>query len=655
MLNLTHLTNKTHKTILDIESTADLLGVSEGTIRNWIKCGHLPSSNKNNKYFFYRADIEKVRSKLSNGELEKLNKRANKRKSKGTFIPKEHIDYSFNLNKLKYVIDFIQQNKIKTTVALFLLSLNLLKKENILLNSSIQNILKRKGLLFTNHSIKKEMYSWFSEIKSEDIKQHFSFLLDCDLIDQRDILGIFYQSLLFEGEKSQSGSYYTPSSVVNNIATEYIKKDSKVLDPSCGTGQFLLAFADRVDNPLNIYGIDCDKTAVRIARLNILIKFKNKNFMPNIFCKNTLFDIRDNDMFSFHEDIKDFDFIATNPPWGACFSKVEIKALKRLYPQITSLESFSYFLNKSLELIKYSGTISFILPESILNVRVHKDIREIILKTTQIKKVVCLNRVFKNVFTPVIRLDLTKSNTSVKHITIQNGDKKHTSQQIKWIKNQDFIFNIYSNKLDYKIIDKIYRTKHITLKHKACWALGIVTGDNKKFIYTTHRPGFEPIYRGKDIKRFVLDKPSCYIQFDAKKFQQTAPEEKYRVREKLIYKFISNQLVFAYDNKQRLTLNSANVLIPNIPYYPIKVIAALFNSPVYQFLFKKKFYSIKVLRSHLEVLPLPLWDKEILYKIIDMVNKIIKNQIQFNVLDNYIANKFLLTEREISYINEFIK
>ena len=114
-------------------------------------------------------------------------------------------------------------------------------------------------------------------------------------------------------------------------------------------------------------------------------------------------------------------------------------------------------------------------------------------------------------------------------------------------------------------------------------------------------------------------------------------------------------MVFAYDNKQRLTLNSANVLIPNIPYYPIKVIAALFNSPVYQFLFKKKFYSIKVLRSHLEVLPLPLWDKEILYKIIDMVNKIIKNQIQFNVLDNYIANKFLLTEREISYINEFIK
>ena len=169
----------------------------------------------------------------------------------------------------------------------------------------------------------------------------------------------------------------------------------------------MLAFSDIVESPLNIYGIDYDKTAVKIARLNILIRFKNKNFMPNIFCKNTLFDIGNDDLFSFHDnkDIKDFDVIATNPPWGVHFSKAEEKKLKNLYPQITSFESFSYFLTKSLNLLRYSGIVSFILPESILNVRTHKDIREIILKTAQIKKVIYLNRIFKNVFTPVIRLD----------------------------------------------------------------------------------------------------------------------------------------------------------------------------------------------------------------------------------------------------------
>ena len=58
--------------------------------------------------------------------------------------------------------------------------------------------------------------------------------------------------------------------------------------------------------------------------------------------------------------------------------------------------------------------VSFVLPESILNVRIHKDIREIILKTAQIKKVIYLNRIFKNVFTPVVRLDLEKSNKQIK-------------------------------------------------------------------------------------------------------------------------------------------------------------------------------------------------------------------------------------------------
>jgi hypothetical protein len=58
----------------------------------------------------------------------------------------------------------------------------------------------------------------------------------------------------------------------------------------------------------------------------------------------------------------------------------------------------------------------------------------------------------------------------------------------------------------------------------------------------------------------------------------------------LIYRFISKYLVFAYDDKQKLTLNSANIVIPKTDDYPIKVIAALFNSSLYQFIFQKKFF-----------------------------------------------------------------
>ena len=644
----------THKEILNIEKVADVLGISTATVRHWIKSGHLPAYDKNNNNFFYRTDVEKIKSKLSSGELEKLNKRANKIKAKRTFIPEEHIKAQANLDEFNHVINFIQKNNIKTTMALFLLSLNFLKKEKILLTVNIQDLEEGKELIFTNKQIQEETNSWRLDFRSENIKPHFSFLLDCKLPEQRDVLGIFYQSLLFEGEKSQSGSYYTPSNRVNDIIKDYVKKDSKVLDPCCGTGQFLLAFADIVESPLNIYGIDCDKTAVRIARLNILIKFKNKNFVPNIFCKNTLFDIGNDDLFSFcnHKDIKNFDVIATNPPWGVHFSKAETRRLKKLYPQITSFESFSYFLAKSLSWLCHSGVVSFLLPESILNVRTHKDIREIILKTAQIKKVVYLDRIFKNVFTPVIRLDLGKNNKKTKQTAIHNTNKKYKVQQIKWMSNHDFIFDIHSNNFDSEIIDKIYKTEHTTLRNKASWALGIVTGNNKKFITDENQPGFEPIYKGKDIKRFVLEKPSSYIQFQPEKFQQVAPEEKYRAKEKLIYKFISKNLTFAYDNRKRLTLNSANILIPEISDYPIKVIASLFNSSIYQFLFQKKFSSIKVLRSHIEDLPLPLWDKKTFSKITKLVDGVMQNQNRFQELDNCIAGRFSLSEKEKNYINE---
>ena len=644
----------THKEILNIENTAELLGISTATVRNWVKSGQLPTYNKNDNYFFYKTDVEKIKSKLLNGELEKLNKRANKIKTKRTFIPEEHIKAQTQLDEFNYVINFIKKNNIKTTVALFLLSLNFLKKEKILLKTNIKEIKEGKKLLCINKQIQKEINSWLLDFRSENIKSHFSFLLDCKLPEQRDILGIFYQSLLFEGKKSQSGSYYTPSNIVNDIIKDYVQKDSKVLDPCCGTGQFLLAFADIVENPLNIYGIDSDKIAVRIARLNILIRFKNKNFMPNIFCKNTLFDIGNDDLFSFHDykDIKDFDIVATNPPWGVHFSKAEIKRLKNLYPQITSFESFSYFLKKSLNWLHPSGVISFILPESILNVRTHKDIREIILKTAQIKKIIYLNRIFKNVFTPAIRLDLEKNDKKTKQTAIHNINKKYKVQQIKWMSNHDFIFDIHSNNFDSKIIEKIYKTKHTTLKNKANWALGIVTGNNKKFITTESKSDFEPIYKGKDIKKFILDKPSSYIQFQPEKFQQVAPEEKYRAKEKLIYKFISKNLTFAYDNRKRLTLNSANILIPEIPDYPIKVIAGLFNSSLYQFLFQKKFSSIKVLRSHIEDLPLPLWDKKTFSKITKLVDRIVQNQSKFQELDSYITNKFSFSEKEKNYINK---
>ena len=123
----------------------------------------------------------------------------------------------------------------------------------------------------------------------------------------------------------------------------------------------------------------------------------------------------------------------------------------------------------------------------------------------------------------------------------------------------------------------------------------------------------------------------------------------------MIYRFISKYLVFAYDDKQKLTLNSANIVIPKTDDYPIKVIAALFNSSLYQFIFQKKFSSIKVLRNHIEQMPLPLWDRKTFSEIIKLVDEIIDKGDKFEELDNFIMKKYSLSSQEINYIKEFNK
>ena len=130
----------------------------------------------------------------------------------------------------------------------------------------------------------------------------------------------------------------------------------------------------------------------------------------------------------------------------------------------------------------------------------------------------------------------------------------------------------------------------------------------------------------------------------------------------LLYKFISKQLVFAYDNKKTLTLNSANILIPKLEDYPIKTILALFNSSLFQFIYQKKFNTLKVLRSDIESLPLPVISPPKHKKIEKLVKKIMKNELKledrkkiYTELDNAIMDIFSLNSKEKEYVLSEIK
>ncbi len=654
---------------MDINRVADVLQISSATVRNWIKHNYLTPISPENKLRFSSQEVYSLKEDLAKGRIVRLRKRANKYKSLTNFFPTEYLSNLEKAHDVENAVKIISENGVAADEGLFFLALNLLSKEDLISSScDTQELMSFRSVYFYHDQLKKELKSWAENINFASSSEFQARIFATHIPRVQDFLGVVYQALRAEGNKAQAGAYYTPLEIVKEIVSAYIPNfHARVLDPCCGSGQFLLAVLDRLkeikgksDVLNNVWGLDIDDIAVRIARINVLIKCREQdNYSPHIYCCNALLE-GIGDIFSAQEKvIKDnfFDLVVTNPPWGSKLSRFELRELSTVFPYIQSGESFSYFIAKGIKSLKNNGVLSYLLPEAFLNVKMHSDIRQIVLEQTTVKKIVYLNRVFKNVFTPVVRLDIQKN--SPKHdnlVRVDNGTPFDIKQR-DFLKSSNFIFHINLNNKDAVVLDKVYSQPHFTLLNNAEWALGIVTGDNAKFLSKQQLAGFEGIIKGKDVSKFLYKPPSEFIKFEREKFQQIAPTDKYRAKEKLIYKFISKELVFAYDDKQMLTLNSANIIIPKSPQHSAKVILGLFNSSLYQFIFQKKINSIKVLRSHIETLPLPYWGPDVAQVIVDYVDILLGREMNdsrrleiFEILDNFIMSKWGLEKNETEYV-----
>lgn len=659
--------------VMDISQVAEYLQISTATVRNWIRHNYLMPVSPAGKTKFSARDVVIFKEKLTTGQIGRLRKRANKDKSAETFLPLEYLSDADKIRDVDSAVGLISEHGVTPEEGLFFLALNYLFREGLVAKiNKLDDILSFDKTVFFHKQIRQETKNWSEKISFKSNADFQSGILNTHIPQVQDFLGVVYQTLSSEGDKSKAGSYYTPVSIVEGIVSNYIQAPNlRVVDPCCGTGQFLLVALNRLMEMggdagvlQNVWGSDIDDLAVRIARINLIVKCKTQDdFSPNIFCQNTLLD-NSSDLFSHQSPIKEnsFDLVITNPPWGAKYSNSELNQLNLIFPHIQSGESFSHFIEKGIKYLKDDGILSYILPESFLNVKIHGDIRRRILIDTSILKIAYLNRAFKNVFSPVIRLDIQKRiPSSANMIDIQNG-KEFKVKQSGFLENSNLEFHINIDREDKLILDKVFSQKYHTLTGQAEWALGIVTGDNSKYLSTEKLPGYEGVITGKEVSKFSHCSPKQFIKYEPDKFQQVAPECKYRAKEKLIYRFISKELVISYDSKQLLTLNSANILIPKIDKYPIKFILGLFNSSLYQYIFQKKFNSIKVLRSHIEALPLPNWYGKEVSKITSLVDDILvtaNNDTQrhqlLDELDNFIMSHWGLTKNEIDFVVKSLK
>ena len=569
-------------------------GISEATVRNW----------------------ERLNAKASG----RLTKRANKRNSKKRVLPMEYISNAESIPFIQNVLNYIDENEVDILDAVFSIGINLLTKY---------------GLIDKQHVI--DVLSEYSDAYIVDE------LANIDLpSDEFDILGLIYQSFLQEGKKNIIGSYYTPQKIAYNMTKSFGFSNGELFfDPCCGSGAFLLTVT--ANEPSQLYGVDNDRIAVFISKINMLLKYRDKEFVPQIYCLDYLMGysvVQQHPVFE-----KEFDYIATNPPWGAMDDYSNINT-------ITSKETFSYFFVKAFEQLKEDGTIRFLFPEAILNVKTHKDIRKFILDRARLVSITTYDEMFSGVTTKYVDIECGNGASKDKFDVYAGGRKR--SVEIKTVyETENLIFNLLSD--DDLSIVRIVKGKGKSTLNKSIWALGIVTGDNKGKLSTVCHDGMEKIYTGKEIQPYVLRPAKNYILYDRATLQQVAKEEIYRAPEKLVYKFISNKLVFAYDDSASLFLNSANILIPNIPSMCSKTVMAFLNSSLFQFMYIRLFGEVKILKGNLIELPFPEISDHENKQLSSLVDDVLNgDNSKQEVIDNYVFSIYGLTSEQIQYVRRMV-
>jgi len=200
-------------------------------------------------------------------------------------------------------------------------------------------------------------------------------------------------------EKKKNGIYFTPPETINktiNLLEPYMKNIKEVLEPSCGSCEYILSLNEKYKN-IKITGIELNNTIYESIKTieNNNIKIYNENFLE------------------YNEDIK-YDLIIGNPPYFV-MKKTDVDNQYYKYfegrPNI-----FILFIIKSLRILNDNGILSFVLPKSFLNCLYYDKMRKYINDNYQILHIIEYNDPYIETSQETITLIIKKTDKDIKNI-----------------------------------------------------------------------------------------------------------------------------------------------------------------------------------------------------------------------------------------------
>ncbi|MBI3627830.1 MAG: N-6 DNA methylase [Candidatus Sungbacteria bacterium] len=285
-------------------------------------------------------------------------------------------------------------------------------------HESAESVYKRINAIYLEaKKIDPEVFKEDLKIEPEELYTVVEHLQGISL-DKTDLdtKGVAFEHFMEDFFKGKSGQFFTPRNIVSfAVKMMSIKNDDLVLDPACGSGGFLLHTLDEVRHQAaeyypneekeqwrywhdfaqnNLFGIEINDSIARVAKMNMII---HDDGHTNVIGHDALNDIEKmkakNPGFARNR----FDFIVTNPPFGATVKRSEHPYLEKFVlaqngKKIRDNQKTEIlFIERCVDFLKpETGQMAIVLPDGILTNSSLQYVRDFLMERCQILAVVSL-------------------------------------------------------------------------------------------------------------------------------------------------------------------------------------------------------------------------------------------------------------------------
>lgn len=171
------------------------------------------------------------------------------------------------------------------------------------------------------------------------------------LTAELDLFGLAYERFFPEVFKGERGQFFTPRPLVEVMADlAELRPGARVLDPTCGSGSFLVVAHSR---GADVDGIELDPELVALCRINLKLHGANPRA------------VRHADLFRDAVD-EHWDVILANPPFSVEIVDPDALADSELAASRKSISSDHLFLEAAWRRLRPGGRLVALLPRSLL-------------------------------------------------------------------------------------------------------------------------------------------------------------------------------------------------------------------------------------------------------------------------------------------------